>query len=564
MSSHLTLKDLRRLRQIIGILVEEGFSVFVEELKLGWLIPFWCRVRCWFRRAPICYPIAMGRGVVAAEFPVRLRRTLERLGPTFVKFGQMLALRPDILPSAYAGELRKLQDAVASVPFDAIRAQVEREFGKPLRSIFRTFHATPVGAASVAQVHEATLPSGGRVAVKVLRPGVEDVISRDIHLLSFLAAAAEEHVETIRRFRPVEIVGEFAAWTVRELDLTREARAIDEFRTIFADDAEVVIPTVDWDRTTARVITMTFLDGIHPDDRAALRQHRIDVRAVARTGVRVSLVQFLDAGLFHADPHPGNFVVLPKGKIGLFDFGIVGRIDAPTRACILRAIAAFVAHDIDRYLDEVLTLAEIPPGADVAAFHREARDAVEQLYVPHDHRKRITSVILTVIERATRYGIRFPADFVLFGKALVTMEGSALVLDPTMDIEAAIAPFVRELAAKETRPARVVERAAAVVADWATLLQELPERTRALFDRFERGEIGVKLNLNELQDFKRELDRQNDIRVLAVVTVAVIAAAVAFLRADAVAGSSVMIGRIGLVVGVILAIWLVRLLAKRG
>src|SRR3989338_7602266 len=183
MTEHLTLKDLRRLRQIVAVLTEEGFSLLITELRIGWLTPLRCRVRCWLKRTKVCYPIAMGHGAVAAEFPVRLRRTLERLGPTFVKFGQMLSLRPDLLPEEFAVELRKLQDAVTPVPATAIRARVEAGFGKPIRSLFRSWNPEPVGAASIAQVHEATLMSGDRVAVKVLRPGVEEIIPRDVHLL---------------------------------------------------------------------------------------------------------------------------------------------------------------------------------------------------------------------------------------------------------------------------------------------------------------------------------------------------------------------------------------------
>lgn len=564
MSEHLSLKDLHRLRQIVTILVEEGFSMLIAEMKLGWLTPLRCRVRCWLRRTPTCYPIAMGHGAVVAEFPVRLRRTLERLGPTFVKFGQMLSLRPDLLPDAYAQELRKLQDAVPPAPFDAIRARVEAEFGKPLRSLFRSFSEDPVGSASMAQVHEATIKSGERVAVKVLRPGVEDIVPRDVHLLLFLAATAEARVAALRRFRPLDVVREFSAWTVRELDLTKEAQAIDRFREIFRDDADVVIPAVTWERTTPRVLTMSFLDGVRADDHAALRRHRIDARAVARTCVRAALVQFFSAGFFHADPHPGNFVILPKGKLGLFDFGIVGRMDEEMRTRILRAIAAFVDHDTDRYLDEILTIAEVPEGADVTAFRRDARDALEQLYVPNNHRKRITAVVLTVIERAALHGIRFPTDFVLLGKALVTVEASELALDPRMDIAEEMAPFIRDLLARETKPARAVARAAAVATDWASLLAELPERTRALFAKFERGEIGVKIDLEELRDFKRELDRQNDIRVLAVVTVAVLLASAILLRLDTAAlRRDIEIGKWGIAAGALLLLWFLRLLIRR-
>lgn len=563
MSTRLTFRDLQRLRQIVGVLTEEGFALFVEELRIGWLTPFRCRVRCWFRRTKVCYPVAMGQRAVAAEFPMRFRRTLERLGPTFVKFGQMLSLRPDILPIAYAEELRMLQDSVAPVPGAAIRSRVEQEFGKPIRSRFRAFSAAPVGAASIAQVHAATLSNGERVAVKVLRPGVEEIIARDLHLLRYLAELATAHVEAIQPFRPVDTIAEFAAWTIRELDLTKEAQAIDRFREMFHGDESVRIPTVDWERTTTGVLTMSFVEGMRADDRAALRKARVDVRAVARTAVRIALVQFFDAGYFHADPHPGNFVISRDGRLCLYDFGIVGHLDAATRAHILRAIAAFVERDTDRYLDAVLEIATVAPDADVAAFRRDARDAVEELYIPHGHRKRITSVVLTVVERAARHGIRFPPDFVLLGKALVTMEASALILDPALDIEAEMAPFVRALLAREASPKRLVEHGAMVARDWAALLQELPQRTRALFERFERGEVGVKLNLHELQDFKRELDRQNDIRVLTVVTVAVIAASAALLRTDVIARSSATIGRIGLTLGVILVFWLLRLVVRR-
>lgn len=564
MSTHLTIRDLRRLRQIVTVLVEEGFSVLVEELQLGWLTPLRCRVRCWFRREATCYPMAMGYGAVAKEFPVRLRRTLERLGPTFVKFGQMLSLRPDLLPAAYALELRKLQDSVSPLSVNTIRGQVEAELGKPIAKVFTHFDREPQGSASLAQVHGATLHNGIHVAVKVLRPGVREIVERDIHILLILAELAETHVAALRRFRPLDTVREFSVWTTRELDLTREAQHIDRFREMFAEDSSVFIPEVFWDLTTAKVLTMSFCGGIRADDHAALHRHHIDIRAVARTGIRAALIQFFEVGFFHADPHPGNFVIRNDGVLCFYDFGIVGRLDEKIRGQILRALISFAEHDTDRYLDGVLALADVSSDADVHAFRAAAREAIEDLYVPHEHRKRFTSALHGVVERASRYGIRFPADFVLLGKALMTMEGSALVLDPKLDIEAEMVPFLKEILAREVRPTRVAQRLQETAADWASLLAALPERTRQLLNRIERGEIGVKLNLQELQDFKHELDRQNDLRVTAVIVVAVLVASAVLLRLDAsMAVVGLGIGKVGMVVGGVLLLWVVRLLMRR-
>lgn len=563
-TGHLTIKDLRRLRQIVVVLIEEGFSVLVEELQLGWLTPFRCRVRCWFRRTGTCYPVAVGHGAVAKEFPVRLRRTLERLGPTFVKFGQMLSLRPDLLPAAYSLELRKLQDSVSPLPANTIRERVEAELGKPITKVFTHFDHEPQGSASLAQVHGATLHNGKHVAVKVLRPGVREIIERDIHILLILAELAETHVAALRRFRPLDTVREFSAWTTRELDLTREAQSIDRFREMFAEDQTVFIPEVFWDYTTSKMITMSFCSGIRADDHVALQRHHIDIHAVACTGIRVALIQFFEAGFFHADPHPGNFVIRKDGVICFYDFGIVGHLDEKVREKILHALVAFAAHDTDRYLDGVLAIADVSSDADVHAFRAAAREVIEDLYVPHGHRKRFTSALHDVVERASRYGIHFPADFVLLGKALMTMEGSALILDPKLDIEAEMVPFLKEILTRETRPARVAQKLQDVAMDWASLLATLPDRTRQLFERIERGEIGVKLNLQELQDFKHELDRQNDLRVTAIIAVAVIVTSAILLRLDAsMAVVGLGIGKIGMVVGGFLLVWVIRLLMRK-
>lgn len=558
-----TAGDLKRFRDVLTVLFEEGLSFFVDELRLRYLIPFGARVRARLRGGS---PSGAGSG---AEPPleVRFRRAFERLGPAWVKLGQVLSMRTDVIPERFAGEFAKLQDAVRPLAAGVAEKIVEEELHQPIENVFAEFEEKPVAAASLAQVHRAVLRDGTRVAVKVRRPGIERQVKTDIHILATLTRLLEEHVPESRRFRPARVAREFADWTLRELDFEVEGANMDRFREIFKGDASVIIPRVHWERTTKAVLTIDLVEGVKVDDLDGLAKAGIDRKALALLGLNAGFRQFFVAGFFHADPHPGNLVALRGAdgpRLGLYDFGMVGALSEKSRYELLSCFACFLNRDVDGYARHVLDLAENPEEGDAEAFGRDVRAVVTGvLYKPTD-RKGVAFAFYHVLLAGARRGITFPADLVLLGKAFLTLETIGLRLYPEIDLEAEFRPFVGKVLREEFAPEKISRELQSSAFDTLHFLKRLPERTRALLERIEHGEIGVRIDLKELHDLKSEFDRQNDVRILAVLAVALLVASAIVLRVDsALSAWRVPLGQAGFAASLVLVVWLFVLIRKR-
>jgi ubiquinone biosynthesis protein len=558
-----TAGDLKRFRDVLTVLFEEGLSFFVDDLRLRYLVPLRSRI------------IMRLRGVAprpSAEPPeppleVRFRRAFERLGPAWVKLGQVLSMRTDIIPEHFAAEFAKLQDAVRPLAPGVAEKIVEDELRQPIENVFSEFEVKPVAAASLAQVHRATLHDGTRVAVKVRRPGIERQVKTDIHILATLTRLLEEHLPESRRFRPSRVAREFADWTLRELDFEAEGANMDRFRAFFTEESSIVIPRVHWKHTTKGVLTIDLLEGVKIDDLDGLSKAGIDRKALALLGLNAGFRQFFVEGFFHADPHPGNLVAL-KGengpRLGMYDFGMVGTLSEKSRYELLSCFACFLNKDVDGYARHVLDLAENPDEGDADAFVRDVRGVVTGvLYKPTD-RKGVAFAFYNVLLAGARRGIVFPADLVLLGKAFLTLETLGLRLYPEIDLDAEFRPFVGKVMREEFSPAKIAREAQSSAFDTLHFLKRLPERTRALFERIEHGEIGVRIDLKELHDLKAEFDRQNDVRILAVLAVALLVASAVVLRVDAILSAwRVPLGQAGFATSFILVIWLFLLIRKR-
>ncbi|MEK7678781.1 MAG: AarF/UbiB family protein, partial [Deltaproteobacteria bacterium] len=311
---HLAYKGIKRLRTIVFVFVKYGFQPFVERLHLTGLLTLTQRLML---RKPV-------PGLTDAQ---RLRLALEELGPTFIKVGQLLSTRPDVLPEEFIIELLKLQDEVAPIPYAGMVKVIEEEFKRPVRELFERIDERPIAAASIAQVHRAVLSTGAEVAVKVQRPGIEGVIETDISILRYLARLIHRHMPESSLYDPNGMVEEFSRVIKRELDFTLEASYMEKFRDALKDDARVKIPKVYWEMTGKRVLTMEGITGIKVDNVERLRAEGINTRKVAHMIADVFFKQVFDLGLFHGDLHSGNIFVISEDKFALVDFGIVGRID---------------------------------------------------------------------------------------------------------------------------------------------------------------------------------------------------------------------------------------------
>jgi ubiquinone biosynthesis protein len=520
-----TIEDAKRLRVIVSTLFDAGFSSYVDAAKLRYMVSLRSRLRRPF--------LAAGeRERLERPVPMRVREAFERLGPTFVKFGQMLSLRSDLVGADYAAEFSKLQEDAPRIPWVEIEKVIADELGKPIAKAFVKFNKIPIAAASLAQVYRAEL-SGHRVAaVKVERPGIRKIIERDIHLMLLLAHLVERSVTPLGRYRPVAIVKEFADWTMRELDFSIEGANIDRFRNNFADVPEVKFPEVYWTHTKKRILTMEYFPGRSFNDLVRLRsaEGRATRRRAAEIMLKALFKMYLVHGFFQADPHPGNFRLLKDGRLAFIDLGMVGYLTSELRTELLSCFLSYTNRDSESYARHLLELSERGPEADPAAMKREVIGVLDSMIYRPTFQKGAIRSFAKVLDLGVRHDIHFPSDLALFARSIAASEGTACRLSSEVDIDALFKPFVDEIIKGNIEPGRFVRSFSSNAFDYLAFLRELPVRTMNLMRQAESGEFGVKLNLRELYDLKEEFDRENDIRVVAIVAAALFVGAAILLQ----------------------------------
>ena len=491
-----SVRHLQRYREIAQVFIRHGFGELAETLEL---VPYLSLPRRLLRRGR---PAASPLGV-----PQRLRLAVEELGPTFIKLGQVLSTRPDLLPPAYIAELAKLQDAVPPAQWEPVRAQIEAELGAPLEKLFTTFDPAPIAAASLAQVHAATLPDGTEVVVKVQRPNIQTTIDTDLEILFDLARLLQQRTPLGELYDLPEIAAEFATTLRAELDFHREGSNADRFRVNFADESYLHIPQVHWDFTTRRVLVLEHISGIKIDDIEALDAAGYDRYRIARHAARMVIKETLEDGFFHADPHPGNFVVMPGEVIGAMDFGMVGHLSHRTRTDLIRLYIATVQPDEEGIVDQLIRMGVVSGALDRAGLRRDVTRLLRKYHGIPLGAVRAREVIEEVMPIAFRHHLHLPSELWLVGKTLAMMEGVGLKLAPDLDIFAVSEPYVRRFMWQMASPRAWVPPLLKGASDWAELLGLLPRIGSQLLTRVERGEIEVTLIHKELDQALARMDR---------------------------------------------------------
>ena len=549
------VEDLNRLRQIITVLFEAGFGFIIDRLRLRYLVPLRLRLSQRFKRlkAPAKPEIKPPQ--------VRLRESFEKLGPSFMKLGQILSLRPDLIGFEYAKELEKLQSRAATFSFEQVEKIIQKEFGRPIETLFKSFEKKAFAAASLAQVHRAVLKDGTQAAVKVQRPNVEETIKKDIHILFFLAFLLEKYIPESKPLRPTQVVKEFAAWTMRELDFKVEATNTERFRYNLKDEPDIKIPKVYWDLTSQKVLTMEFVDGVKLDEEERLAKMKLSRELLARNAVKVLLKQFLIDGFFHADPHPGNFFVLKNNIICLHDFGMVGYVSPEMRSEMVSYFMSFINQDMENSLKHLLDVAEVREGSDVEGFKQEVSSILSAwFYSPA--KESIATSFFKAISASVKYNIVFPSNLVLLGKAMLATEAMAKRFYPKFDFNEQFAAFVGMVYRSAFDPRAAAKDFQDNMFDYLAFLKKLPEHTLKLLEKFEKGDIGVKINIEEFIEVKEEIDRQNDVRILAGLTAITLLTSALVMNIEEARIFGISLGRIGLLIGFVLIIWLFNLVRK--
>lgn len=424
--------------------------------------------------------------------PVRLRMLLEELGTVAIKLGQLASTRPDLLPKEYIAEFSKLQDRAPEVPYEDIGRAITGEFGAPPEEVFETFDQVPLATASISQVHRATLPDGSRVVVKVRRPGLVETAELDLALLARLARVLSETTATAEKLDLTSLVDEFGATLRNELDFIREGQNAEEFARHFADDPTVCIPTVYWEYSAPSVLTMQEVSGIKVDDLDALEGAGIDRHALAETCCRIALVQVLDHGVFHGDPHPGNFFVMPDGRVALLDFGMVGLLAPRVREALVRLAMAVSRKNARRVADELLNLGASREDADHAALERDIQRAIDAYSGVSLGEVSATKVYEDLTSVAQRHSLHLPSDLMLLTRVAAMGEGLGASLDRGFHLMEFAKPYFVRFWQKSHAPAAVAERIREGAIDMADLMRDFPEKAVRIAGMAERGELTVR------------------------------------------------------------------------
>lgn len=490
------IRTIRRSRQIVRVLIKYGFDHILELVNLSHLV---ARGRRLLRRH---------NAVIAQLSPAeRLRLALEELGPTFVKLGQVLSTRPDLVPQTFIRELAKLQDMAPSFSFDQVTALIAAELGQDAATLYAELDPTPLAAASIAQVHAARLPTGERVAVKLRRPGIVEIVETDIDVMMGLAMLAERHIPGLDLYDPVGVVKEFARTIRREMDFTREGRTIEKFADNFKGTATLYFPKVYWDRSAKGVLTLEFIDGIKVSDSPALKRAGIDQKVIARNGAEIFLRMVLEHGFFHGDPHPGNVFILPGDIICLLDYGMVGRLDAKLRAYLADILMAIVKRDVDELISILLYSGEIAESPDVRTLRRDLSEFIDNYYELPLEEMEVSKMFMEFIELSATYHIKLQPDLILLAKALVTVEGMGRILDPQFDMMTILRPFVENALKDRLSPPQITKNLTDLLWSYLNLTRTLPRDIKEIINRINRNKFKIDLEHRGLDHFIRELDK---------------------------------------------------------
>lgn len=421
--------------------------------------------------------------------PKEVRETFEELGLTFLKFGQVLAMRRDLLSGAYIKELEQLHDQLPALGIDAVRATIEAGLGAPLKELFASFDETPLAAATIAQVHEATMPDGRHVAVKVQRPDLEEMISTDIAALTYLAALGESLFPRLRAFDLPVLVSEFSNSLNRETDFTHEARSIMLFRAALSDIPDLWIPDVVAECSSGNILTMEFSDGERIDLYA--KMHPEAMPKLINTLVRLTLQTIFEEGLFHADPHPGNVLVLPDGRLSLLDFGMTGELDEQMRESLTLLLEAVVKGDARSATEAYLELA--PQGSEKVNRASLLLDIKAVLY--DIHRSDLAEVSIgdsfdSLLRAGSRHGVHNPGEFFLLTRTFVILESMIRELDPDHDYLKSFREEISRLTAKHFSVERIKEKTGKFAREMERLMNDAPGDTRRVLRRIAEGNLG--------------------------------------------------------------------------
>jgi ubiquinone biosynthesis protein len=505
------MRDLGRLHDIASILIRYGFGDLVKRLGLEPVLERAGKALNWTRLEELLH----------LEPPQRVRKAMEEMGPTFIKFGQILATRVDLFPPEWIAEFEKLHDRVPPLPFETLRPQLEEDLGAPVAEVFAEFDETALAAASIAQVHKARLPAGRQVIVKIRRPGIRPTIEADLRLLERLVAIIEREFADARRFHPQEILRQFKLSLRNELDLLTEARNTERAANNFAGDPHIIIPKVFWEYCGERINVQEYIDGIAGRDIGTLSAAGFDRKLLAQRGADAVLKMVLIDGFFHADPHPGNFIYVPVNRLAFIDFGMVGSLSEVRRDQVVDMLNAIVVRDAPTMVEVLLDWAD-DTSPSTERLISEVGTFVDKYHGVALKQLRLGDILSDMASLMRDHRLTLPPDLTMLFKTLITLEGMGRQIDPDFDIVSQVAPLLAQATLERHKPEVLLRHAQRNVGSLMAVLGALPQDLRRFMRLLRAGAIKVSVDMHELARFGTLMDRAASRLTVGMVTAALI------------------------------------------
>ncbi|MCG8637955.1 MAG: AarF/UbiB family protein [Desulfobacterales bacterium] len=550
-------RHLVRYQQIIGIVLKYGFENIIYAMNIDHYIESGLRI------IPFTKPLEKVEKFSKYE---RIRMALEELGPTFVKMGQVLSSRPDLIPVALTKELTKLQDNIPSFDFEQVKNIIASEFGKPWDEVFYSMEKKPFASASIGQVHKAMLTPDDPIAVKIQRPGIRKTIEVDLEILQYLASVMENNIQEIAAFRPVRIVEEFARTLEKELDYTIEAANMEQMAEQFQKEKTIHIPRLYRDQSSERVLSMEFIEGIKSNDFDAIDLAGLDRKVITQAGADFIMKQVFEYGFFHADPHPGNIFILRDQRICVVDFGMTGFVDQATREIFIDLLQTLNSKNTKLTARLLCELGEYDKRPNMNRLEKDiAIFSSVHLSKPLKDIKP-ARMVHQLLELCADHGLRIPPDLFLMIKAFISVEGLARIMDPDFDMVAHARPYVRTATIQKYSPVRLSRDIFGIVRETYGLVQNLPIDIGEIVEQIKQGKLTNIVKIDGLDQLMTTLDQTSNRISFAIIIAGLILGSAIVLNSKVppVFFGVSLIGIAGFLAAAVMGLWLLIAIIRRG
>ncbi|MEC2057786.1 ABC transporter [Peribacillus psychrosaccharolyticus] len=550
------MKHAQRYQEIISAFLRNGFGFLVKDLGLLERLPFQKKV----------ISDKNSRNRTTGE---RLRLMLQELGPTFVKLGQMASTRRDLLPEDIIFELEKLQDQVSPFSSQQVRQIIEEELGDDLENLYVEFDDKPLATASIGQVHIARLHTNERVAVKVQRPHIRPLVKTDLEILDDLARIMESRIERAKRYQLREIIEEFSKSLSLELDYQTEGRNSEKISRPSSEDETIKVPRVYWSHTTAKVLTMEYINGVKVNNLSRLEEEGYNRKVIAERIAHSMLHQILIEGFFHGDPHPGNIVILPGDRIVWMDFGMVGRLSANMQNQFALLALSMKSGSTNGIIKAISEMGVIPFDTNMSALQVDIDELRERYYDVPLSQISLGGAVTDLLAVAYKHQIMIPAELTMLAKALLTVEALVEMLDPDFSIMNAAEPFGKQLLKERYNPKKIAANAWEHLTEYTEILADLPKKLREVASTIQKGKMRLEITIPELNIFLNKMDRISNRLSFAIVVLAFSIIMVGLIIGSSISGQASLLWKlpvieIGSCIALLMFLWLIFAIFKSG